>query len=238
MPTWVWWNGFLDEAPELMARLACAPRRLIIDSAIGQPRQCLEVLRQRVESGQAVNDLNWLRLRSWRETLAMVFDPPHRRDALSHVTQLDIDVEGHHPAQGLLLAAWIADRLGWTLDTASTIDEETTAEFHRPDGTVVNVHLMGVPVGQPNLHAGQIVGMRLICQPENSKGVCVILCADSGGCMRLEGGGMANLELHEDIVPVQHATPEMDVARLLGGGHDSTNPLLAAAAPLAARLLG
>ena len=238
MPTWVWWNGFLDEAPELMARLACAPRRLIIDSAIGQPRQCLEVLRQRVESGQAVNDLNWLRLRSWRETLAMVFDPPHRRDALSHVTQLDIDVEGHHPAQGLLLAAWIADRLGWTLDTASTVDEETTAEFHRPDGTAVKVHLMGVPVGQPNLHAGQIVGMRLICQPENSKGVCVILCADSGGCMRLEGGGMANLELHEDIVPVQHATPEMDVARLLGGGHDSTNPLLAAAAPLAARLLG
>ena len=238
MPTWVWWNGFLDEAPELMARLACAPRRLIIDSAIGQPRQCLEVLRQRVESGQAVNDLNWLRLRSWRETLAMVFDPPHRRDALSHVTQLDIDVEGHHPAQGLLLAAWIADRLGWTLDTASTVDEETTAEFHRPDGTAVNVHLMGVPVGQPNLHAGQIVGMRLICQPENSKGVCVILCADSGGCMRLEGGGMANLDLHEDIVPVQHATPEMDVARLLGGGHDSTNPLLAAAAPLAARMLG
>jgi glucose-6-phosphate dehydrogenase assembly protein OpcA len=238
MPTWVWWNGFLDEAPELMARLACAPRRLIIDSAIGQPRQCLEVLRQRVESGQAVNDLNWLRLRSWRETLAMVFDPPHRRDALSHVTQLDIDVEGHHPAQGLLLAAWIADRLGWTLDTASTVDEETTAEFHRPDGTAVKVHLMGVPVGQPNLHAGQIVGMRLICQPENSKGVCVILCADSGGCMRLEGGGMANLDLHEDIVPVQHATPEMDVARLLGGGHDSTNPLLAAAAPLAARLLG
>ena len=238
MPTWVWWNGFLDEAPELMARLACAPRRLIIDSAVGQPRQCLEVLRQRVESGQAVNDLNWLRLRSWRETLAMVFDPPHRRDALSHVTQLDIDVEGHHPAQGLLLAAWIADRLGWTLDTASTVDEETTAEFHRPDGTAVNVHLMGVPVGQPNLHAGQIVGMRLICQPENSKGVCVILCADSGGCMRLEGGGMANLDLHEDIVPVQHATPEMDVARLLGGGHDSTNPLLAAAAPLAAKLLG
>ncbi len=238
MPTWVWWNGFLDEAPELMARLACAPRRLIIDSAVGQPRQCLEVLRQRVESGQAVNDLNWLRLRSWRETLAMVFDPPDRRDALSHVTQLDIDVEGHHPAQGLLLAAWIADRLGWTLDSTNTIDEETTAQFHRPDGTAVNVHLMGVPVGQPNVHAGQIVGIRLISQPDNGKGVCVILCADSGGCMRLEGGGMANLDLHEDIVPVQHASPEMDVARLLGGGHDSTNPLLAAAAPLAARLLG
>jgi hypothetical protein len=29
----------------------------------------------------------------------------------------------------------------------------------------------------------------------------------------------------------------MEMARLLSGGHDSTNPLLAAAAPLAARIL-
>ena len=33
-------------------------------------------------------------------------------------------------------------------------------------------------------------------------------------------------------------TPEeRELARLLGGGHDTTNPLLAAAAPLAAELL-
>ncbi|BEV36550.1 glucose-6-phosphate dehydrogenase assembly protein OpcA [Synechococcus sp. M16CYN] len=238
MPTWVWWNGCLDEAPELMERLTSAPRRLIIDSAVGQPRQCLDVLRQRVEAGQAVNDLNWLRLRSWRETLAMVFDPPHRRDALSHITQLEIDVEGYHLAQGLLLAAWIADRLGWDLQGSDATDKGTNARFYRPDGAVVTVQLMTVPLGQPSVHAGQIVGVRLISQPEKGKGVCVILCAESGGCMRLESGGMANLELHEDIVPVQHVTPEVDVARLLGGGHDSTNPLLAAAAPLAARLLG
>ena len=51
------------------------------------------------------------------------------------------------------------------------------------------------------------------------------------------GGGMADLDLIEEVVPVQQSTSEMDVARLLSGGHDSTNPLLAAAAPLAARLL-
>ena len=238
MPAWVWWNGCMDEAPELMQRLTSAPRRLIIDTAMGDPEQCLAVLRTRVESGQAVNDLNWLRLRSWRETLAMVFDPPQRRDALSHITRLDIDVEGHHPAQGLLLTAWIADRLGWTLESSESSDNGTNAHFKRPDGTDVTFQLMAVPTGQPNVHAGQMVGLRLIAEPENGQGMCVILCAESGGCMRLEGGGMANLELHEEVVPVQHDTPEMDVARLLGGGHDSTNPLLAAAAPLAARLLG
>ena len=237
MPAWVWWNGSLDESPKLMERLTSSPRRLIIDTAVGDPHHCLELLRSRVEAGQAVNDLNWLRLRSWRETLAMVFDPPERRDALSHITQMDIDVEGHHPAQGLLLAAWIADRLAWELVGCEAIENGTTARFNRPDGTEVGFRLMSVPVGQPSVHAGQMVGLRLICQPESGQGVCVILCAESGGCMRLEAGGMASMELHEDVVPVQHASPEMDVARLLGGGHDSTTPLLAAAAPLAARLL-
>lgn len=237
MPSWVWWNGFLDEAPDLMEQLTEAPRRLIIDTAVGNPRHCLELLRTRIESGQAVNDLNWLRLRSWRETLAMVFDPPERRDALAHITHMDIDVEGHHPAQGLLLAAWIADRLSWQLEQATATGDGVTAEFQRPDGITVQFQLTFVPVAKPSVHAGQMVGLRLISRPDEGQGVCVILCAESGGCMRLEGGGMASLELHEEIVAVQHATPEMDVARLLNGGHDTTNPLLAAAGPLAARLL-
>ena len=55
--------------------------------------------------------------------------------------------------------------------------------------------------------------------------------------MRLEAGGMASMELIEEVVPVQHNAVEADVARLLEGGHDSTNPLLAAAAPLAAKLM-
>ena len=237
MPSWVWWNGFLDEASGLLEQLASAPRRLIIDTANGNPRHCLDLLRNRVGSGQAVNDLNWLRLRSWHETLAMVFDPPHRRDALSHIVQFDIDVEGHHPAQGLLLAGWVADRLGWQLEHTEATEDGIASRFRRSDGVEVNFHLMSVPMGQPSVHAGQMVGLRLVSQPDNAKGVCVILCAESGGCMRLEGGGMASMELLEEVVPTQHASPEMDVARLLSGGHDTTNPLLASAAPLAARLL-
>ena len=237
MPSWVWWNGFLDEASGLLDQLASSPRRLIIDTANGNPRHCLDLLSSRVESGQAVNDLNWLRLRSWHETLAMVFDPPHRRDALSHIVQFDIDVEGHHPAQGLLLAGWVADRLGWQLEHTEATEDGIASRFRRSDGAEVNFHLMSVPMGQPSVHAGQMVGLRLVSQPENGKGVCVILCAESGGCMRLEGGGMASMELLEEVVPTQHATPEMDVARLLSGGHDTTNPLLASSAPLAARLL-
>jgi hypothetical protein len=55
--------------------------------------------------------------------------------------------------------------------------------------------------------------------------------------MRLESGGMASMELIEDEVPLPNESEEMEMARLLSGGHDSTNPLLAAAAPIAAKLL-
>jgi glucose-6-phosphate dehydrogenase assembly protein OpcA len=245
LPCWVWWNSSLDEAPQLLEALAAPPRRLVVDSSLGQPRRCIDLLVERIEAGQAVNDLNWLRLRTWRESLAMVFDPPARRNALEHVVQLDIDVEGDHPLKGLLLAAWIADRLGWHLVDSYRVDESGEAgtdagigaEFQRTDGTSVQFRLMPVPVGSPKMHPGALVGLRLICAPEGRPPLCVILCSESGGCMRLEAGGMASMELAEDVVPLPNESEEMDMARLLSGGHDTTNPLLAAAADLAARLL-
>jgi glucose-6-phosphate dehydrogenase assembly protein OpcA len=96
---------------------------------------------------------------------------------------------------------------------------------------------MPVPVGVPKTHPGALVGMRLICAPAGQPPLCVILCSESGGCMRLEAGGVASMELAEEVVPLPNESEEMEMARLLGGGHDSTNPLLAAAATLAAKLL-
>ncbi|KMM16521.1 glucose-6-phosphate dehydrogenase assembly protein OpcA [Synechococcus sp. GFB01] len=239
LPCWVWWNSSLDEAPQLLDDLAPPPRRLVVDSSLGQPRRCIDLLVERIEAGQAVNDLNWLRLRTWRESLAMVFDPPSRRNALEHVVQLDVDVEGDHPLKGLLLTAWLADRLGWHLVDTYRVEEGEGigAEFQRTDGVSVQFRLMPVPVGSPKLHPGALVGLRLICAPEGRPPLCVILCSESGGCMRLEAGGMASMELAEDVVPLPNESEEMELARLLSGGHDTTNPLMAASARLAARLL-
>jgi hypothetical protein len=111
------------------------------------------------------------------------------------------------------------------------------AEFERTDGETVRFRQMPVPVGVPKTHPGAMVGLRLICQSSQGSPLCVILCSESGGCMRLESGGMASMELAEEVVPLPNESEEMEMARLLSGGHDSTNPLLAAAAPLAAKLL-
>ncbi len=240
LPSWIWWNGHLDEAKDLLSQLSEQSKRLIIDTSLGLPSQCLGLLQQRVESAQPVNDLNWLRLRSWRETLAMVFDPPSRRNYLNEVIKLDIDIEGEHPVQGLLLAAWIADRLGWQLLTSEILEGEIIeAKFQRKDNKTIQCRICPLPVGRPIIHPGQIVGIRLICKPseDSKKALCIILGSETGECMRLEAGGMASMELLEEVVPIKITPVEMDIARLLSSSRDSTSPLLATSAPLAAKIL-
>tara|TARA_Y100001968_G_scaffold324902_1_gene365214 strand:- start:1496 stop:2803 length:1308 start_codon:yes stop_codon:yes gene_type:complete len=240
LPSWLWWNGSLDEAPDLLQKLSTSSRRLIIDSALGKPKRCLDLLKEKLTAGEAVSDLNWLRLRSWRETLAMVFDPIYRRSYLNEIINLDIDIEGNHPVQGLLLVAWIANRLKWNLAKCSSQKGKfIEAEFTRPDKKIVSFRLTPLPVGKPSIHPGQIVGLRLISKPDNNpeKAVCVILASESGECMRLEAGGMASMELVEEVVPIQFNTVETDVARLLSSSRGTSSPLLSEATPLASKLL-
>jgi len=240
LPSWLWWNGNLDEDPELLDQLALQNRRIVIDSSLGEPMKCLDLLQKRIETGQAVNDLNWLRLRTWRETLAMVFDPPDRRNSLDNLVNIDIDIEGNNPVQGLLLASWIADRLGWKLQKGIQKEGDCiNANFSRIDNKIVSFRLMPLPIGKPSIHPGQIVGLRLISKEKqsNKNSTCVILASESGECMRLEAGGMASMELLEEVVPIQNESVEMDVARLLETSRGTTSPLLANAAPIASKLL-
>jgi len=240
LPSWLWWNGRIDEAPEFLNALSLPNRRLIIDTALGEPKVCLNLLLQRIKSGQAVNDLNWLRLRGWRETLAMVFDPLQRRNALDNLEKIDIDIEGTQSVQGLLLAAWIADRLNWKLQNCvSSKKDLIKVNFMRPDNALVAFSLTYLPIGKPSINPGQIVGLRLIAKANNKQknDICVILASESGECMRLEAGGMARMELIEQVVPIQKSSLENDVARLLSSSRGNTSPLLASATPIAREML-
>ena len=240
LPSWLWWNGRIDEAPEFLNALALPNRRLIIDTALGEPIDCLNLLLQRIKSGQAVNDLNWLRLRGWRETLAMIFDPLQRRNVLDNLEKIDIDIDGSQSVQGLLLSAWIADRLNWKLENCVTSNKDLIkVNFIRPDKKLVAVSLTFLPIGKPSINPGQIVGLRLIAKANKKQknDICVILASESGECMRLEAGGMARMELIEQVVPIQRSSLESDVARLLSSSRGNTSPLLASATPIATEML-
>src|SRR5204862_6409631 len=63
-----------------------------------------------------VVDLAWLRSTPWRERVAAAFDPPRRRGELDALTAVAVR---HHPAStvaALLLAGWLASRLGWRVE--------------------------------------------------------------------------------------------------------------------------
>lgn len=60
-----------------------------------------------------VVDLAWLRTTPWRERLASCFDLPLRRRALLTALALDIRFREGSTASALLLAGWLASRLGW-----------------------------------------------------------------------------------------------------------------------------
>ena len=237
LPCWVLWEGALGEYTEIFERLATPPRRLIVDTALGEAEPSLRILAQRIAAGQAVSDLNWYRLGGWRESLAMAFDAQDRRAALHHVAQVDIDVEGDQLCQGLLLAAWIASCLQWSLRTGHRQQDSSAYRFRRPDGVMVDLRLVAVPVGFPKPHAGSVLGLRLLCQPPGSRELCVVLCGEASGCMRLEGGDISSRDLVEEIVPLVEGSLEAQETRVLAGGHDTTNPLLATTAQLADRML-
>ena len=227
LPSWLWWNGSLDESPEIFDYFSKHDLRLIIDTANGIPKRCLKVLNQSIKSNKAINDLNWVRLKSWRESLAMIFDPPSRRPILEHISDIDVDIEGEHIIQALFLISWISDKLEWLFTKIDNDGEVIKIEFERKNGEKISTCINSVPVGNPSIHSGQVIGLRLISKisevQENN--TCIILGCESVECMRLEAGGMADMQLIEQVVPNYFSSSESDVSKLLGSSRGNTSPL-------------
>ena len=238
LPSWLWWNGSLDESTEIFDYFSKNGLRLIIDTALGSPNRCLKVLDQLRKSNKAFNDLNWVRLKSWRESLAMIFDPPPRRAILDHITDIDVDIVGEHMIQALFLISWISDKLGWEFEKSKKYQELIKIEFKRSNGEIISTCINPLPVGNPSIHVGQVIGLRLISKiseiPKNN--TCVILGCESVECMRLEAGGMADMQLIEQVVPNYFSSSEFDVSKLLGSSRGNTSPLFQNAIEIALKI--
>ena len=227
LPSWLWWNGSLDESPEIFDYFIHHGNRLIIDTANGSPERCLNVLYQSIKSNKAINDLNWVRLKSWRESLAMIFDPPSRRPILDHITDIDVDIAGEHFLQALFLISWISDKLEWILTKIDNQGELIKIEFRRNNGEKISTSINPLPLGNPSIYAGQVIGLRIISKISEvqKNNTCIILGCESVECMRLEAGGMADMQLIEQVVPNSFSSSESDVSKLLGSSRGNTSPL-------------
>jgi len=121
LPVFVWWPGETPFRQHAFVQLRDAANRFIVDSQdFARDEMELVEMAQAVRLAQdhcAFTDFNWSRLAPWREAIAAFFNPPESRphlDTLTHV-QLECDPEhgGLSKPQALLLAGWLAARLGW-----------------------------------------------------------------------------------------------------------------------------
>ncbi|ABM72370.1 Putative glucose 6-phosphate dehydrogenase effector OpcA [Prochlorococcus marinus str. MIT 9515] len=238
LPTWLWWNGSLDESPEIFNYFTDYGIRLIVDTANGSPNRCLKILDQSIRSNKAINDLNWLRLKSWRESLAMIFDPPSRRPILDHISDIDIDIAEGNLLQALFLISWISDKLEWVFSKIDKHGGLIKIEFKRDNGEKISTCINPLPLGNPSIHSGQVIGLRLISKISEvqKNNTCVILGCESVECMRLEAGGMADMQLIEQVVPNDFSSSEFDVSKLLGSSRGNTSPLFENAIKVAVQI--
>ena len=238
LPTWLWWNGSLDDSPEIFDYFSREGKRLIIDTANGSWERCIDILTKALKSKRAISDLNWVRLKSWRETLAMIFDPPSRRNLLDHISQIDVDIEGDNMIQALFLISWISDKLNWQLVEAKKEKEITLIKFKRDNGDSILTSINPVPLGNPSIHSGQVIGLRLISKvsKDPKKNTCIILGSESVECMRLEAGGMADMHLIEEVVSSFLMSSEADVSKLLASSRGDTSPLFESSINIISRI--
>ena len=146
--TFVYWRDLLNPSDEVFRKLLVAADRLVIDSA-----EFLEPLRELTNINDlfqedelrsvGVSDLNWERLTLWRALLADFYDVPEYQSSLDTIDSVRVDYvvletqKDSLAPQALLIVAWLATRLGWTLATNS----EKSFTFINSNDRTISVEL-------------------------------------------------------------------------------------------------
>jgi glucose-6-phosphate dehydrogenase assembly protein OpcA len=146
LSTFLWWRNALRVSDKVFDTLVRATDRLVIDSAeFKDPQRDLvevnSLFTQDQSSEVGISDLNWARLTLWRGLLADFYDVPAYRVWLDRINFVGIDYVGPELApetvapQALLIAGWLASRLGWELADERPLQEnDKTISFKFSDG--------------------------------------------------------------------------------------------------------
>lgn len=123
LPVFLWWPQGAPFDDYVFRQLADTLNRLIVDSATFEnPEGTLGRVSSILRSNWprlASTDMNWGRLTNWREIVASFFDGPALRPYLDHIGRVTIEYQlsskgkAVNRAQALMMAGWLASRLGW-----------------------------------------------------------------------------------------------------------------------------
>ena len=117
LPVVLWWMGKPPFGDEGMDRLLEISDRLILDSReFGDLLAVAQAAEKRPQVG--VGDLNWFRIRQWREMTAEVFDDSRFLPYLWQIANLDVRYAANgskNSSQAALFAGWFVSRTKRTI---------------------------------------------------------------------------------------------------------------------------
>jgi len=120
LPVFLYWRSPGAAERNLVKSLARFAHLLVVDSQalFRDPvnREHLSASLAHVPEGAEVRDLNWPRLTPWRDLIAQFFDTRAARTHLKELAKVEIRCAFSHESAtplALLLAGWLASRLGW-----------------------------------------------------------------------------------------------------------------------------
>ncbi len=136
LPLALWWQA--DFRPPVDGKLWRWVDRLLFDSRYWKdPSGQFAIVSEIAglpEARTVLCDLNWARCLPVRQALAGLFDAPTTLPEIRRIRSLEITHAPGFRATALLLAGWLADRLGWKL-------EKSGNSFLDPSGATVTLAL-------------------------------------------------------------------------------------------------
>ena len=166
VPTYLWWLGTPPFAKKELLDALRVCDGLVVDSArfkepfhsFGGLSNLLKVAHHRLGLG----DLQWSRLRPWRESIAQFFTPVGRRHFLSGIAEVGVDYAGEGRGNRIaaaLVTGWLAAALGWKLQRAAAGPGGVVVAHYDSAGRSVEVDFRSVQ--REHLSAGELSAVRI-----------------------------------------------------------------------------
>ena len=166
VPTYLWWLGTPPFRKKELLDVLRVADGLVVDSAqfeepyrsfVGLSR-LLKIAHHRL----GLADLQWSRLRPWRETIAQFFSPLDRRAFLSGISEVGIDYAGEGRGNRIaatLITGWMAAALGWKLKRAAAGAGGVVVAHYEAGGRSVEVDFRSVV--REHLAPGELGAVRI-----------------------------------------------------------------------------
>lgn len=172
LSTFLYWRDELSLSDGVLTKLLSATDRLLVDSLkFDQPRGELieihQLLQQETYEELRVSDLNWERLTLWRALLADFYDVPGYQPWLDRIDAVRVDFVAPEPdgsavaAQALLIAGWLASRLGWSVVSGRSNESSNDLSFEFTSKQTPTIKLDLKPASRESGKPGRLVHVEL-----------------------------------------------------------------------------